>query len=187
MAAVYYNQATNTRNTADTRQAAAVANAKVQQKADDDAAYTTAAESPYRTYTAPVASGSFQVAFPKTWSSYVEEQPNGMQVFLRLNPDFVRRTDGTADKDAVHVSLMDQSSTAFIAGFDTAVKRGEITKTVITVSGVPGYDLTGTFSDKRTLREVVIPVRDKIIVFATENSRYSSEFSQILAQAKINP
>lgn len=187
LAAVYANQASNTRKTADTQRAKAVENAKAQQKADDETTYQKIAGSPFRSYTAPVAYGSFQVYFPKNWSSYAEEQASGTQVFLRLNPDFVRKTNNQPDKDAAHVSLIDQSADNYMRTFESQVKQGVIKKGVITVSNLPGYDLTGKFSDKRTVREVVIPVRDKIIVFTTENDKYASDFNEILAQAKIIP
>ena len=57
----------------------------------------------------------------------------------------------------------------------------------IQISGLAAFDLTGNFGDRRTVREVVVPVRDKVIVFINENNEYKNEFAQILAQAKINP
>jgi len=170
----------------DQKTAAAKAAATAQQSLDDVAA-TKAAESPFRPYTAPVADGSFIINFPKDWSSYVDSERAGIQVMLVLNPNFVTRTNGVDDPDATRVSLQEQTGTQFLTQFAGLIQQHKLTQTSTTVSGQPAYDVTGQFSDKKTVREVIVPVRDKVVVFSSENAKYATEFTEILAQAKINP
>lgn len=187
MAMVFYNQAANTKETAVARQAAAVENAKAAQKEADDLAYAQIAASPFRSYVAPVSFGSFEIKFPKSWASYVEERPNGTQVNLLVNPDFVRKTSNTDEPNALRVQLIEQTQVQFMVQYDQYVKQKKLKKSVITVSGLPGYDLTGQFQDKKVVRMIVIPVRDKVIVFLNENSKYANDFNDILAQSHIVP
>lgn len=184
---LFYNQATVATKTLNDQKGHAAKVAKDEQKKADDLANTQANESPYRSYQAPIAFGAFIINFPKNWSSSVDQEQGGTQVNLVLNPDFVGRTNGTDNLEAARVILQQQAGDNFMNQFQGSVKNGDLHQNTIQVSGLAAFDLTGKFGDRRTVREVVVPVRDKVIVFTTENTQYKNEFAQILAQAKINP
>jgi hypothetical protein len=184
---MFYNKATVATNTANQQKAKAAADAKTEQKKADDLANTQANESPFRQYQAPAEFGSFQINFPKNWSSYVDQEASGTQVKLILNPNSVGRTNGTDNLEAAIVTLQQQTGDNFMNQFQGSVKNGMLHQATTKISGLTAYDLTGTFGDRRTTREIVVPVRDKVIVFMNENSQYAREFSAVLAQAKINP
>jgi hypothetical protein len=186
-AVLAYNKATVATTTLGQQKAAAVDVARKDQKKDDDEANLIANESPFRSYVAPVDYGSFEIKFPKDWSGYVDNESIGTQVSLIINPDFVRRTNGADELVAGRVQLIERSKDSYLQLYASLIKRGTLKQADITVSGLKGYDITGTFADKKTTRQVVVPVRDKVLVFTNENSKYSSEFNQILAQANIIP
>lgn len=183
----FYNKASVATNTLEQQKADAVTKAKAEQQKADDEANTIANESPFRSYVAPVEYGSFEIKFPKNWSGWVDHEQVGTQVNLVLNPDFVRRINSNDELAAAKVMLKQNNLDQTMSAFTSLVKRGTLKQTEITVSGQKGVDLTGSFSDKRTTREVIIPVRDKTIIFINENNRYASEFNEILAQSKIIP
>ena len=167
--------------------AAAAAKASDAQKKIDDDNFSKANESPFRAYTAPEKFGSFVINFPKDWSSWVDEEEQGTQVSLVLNPDFIRRTDGGDQAMAVRVMLMLRPQGQYLSQYNAVIKSGVMKEANIQVSGQPAFDLTGKFSGRKTVREVVVPVRDKVLVFSTESATYASEFNTILSQAKIIP
>lgn len=187
MTVVFFNQASTATKTLDVQKSAAVDKAKIEQKKADNEANTVANESPFRSYVAPVEFGSFEIKFPKNWSSYIDQEKTGTQVALTINPDFIRRTNSTDELAAAKVTLMERPVDQYMATFASNVKKGTLKQADITISGQRAFDLTGQFSDKRTTREVIVPVRDKVLVFINENSKYSAEFDQILAQSKIVP
>lgn len=159
--------------------------ARTDQTAKDAVAAQQTSESPFRAYNAPEEFGSFQINFPKTWSSSVdEERGSSNQVVLVLHPDLLRRSNGTDDLAATKVTLSQRSAS------DTAklyTSQKAIIKSDITVSGIKAVQLSGTFSDKRTTRIVLVPVRDKTIIFTNEDKAYGREFDEIVAQCKIIP
>lgn len=164
---------------------AAASEASAKQKADDDKAAQQADESPYRSYVAPNAFGSFEVKFPKNWSATAdEEESSNTQVTLVMNPDFVRKVNGTDALAAAKVLLVQQPLETYLRSYTS---RKTVTRADITVSGIKGANLTGDFNDKRTTRIVAIPVRDKTLVFINEDSKYAQEFDAILAQSTIVP
>jgi len=187
MALVEFNAAAVATKSLHSSQQAVADKAKADQKKADDQAYSIAGESPFRSYVAPIEDGSFQIAFPKDWSGYVDQEGTGTQVSLIVNPDFVRRSNDVDELAAARVQLIERDSTQYMNAFNSYIKQGTLKQANTTVSGQAAYDLTGQFSDKKTTREVVVPVRDKVLVFINENSKYANEFNQILAQSKIVP
>jgi hypothetical protein len=187
LAIVFYDQSSSATKTLNQQKSAAASAARTEQKKADDIAYTQANESPYRSFAAPDEFGAFMINFPKNWSSYVDEESSGTQVLLILNPNSVGKTNGTDNLAAARITLLQDNSDDFMGNFSGEIKSGQLHQNPIKVSGQAGYDLTGKFDNNRTVREVVIPVRDKVLVFINENSAYAGEFKQILDQAKINP
>jgi hypothetical protein len=187
LAVTYYSTASTATKNLQAHEAVASDKAKAEQKKADDEAYRVAGESPFRSYVAPISFGSFEIKFPKDWSGYVDQESSNIQVGLVVNPDFVRRTNSTDELAAARVQLVERTSDQYMNAYSSYVKRGTIKQNNITVSGQQAFDLTGQFQDKKTSRMVVVPVRDKVLVFINENNKYAPEFNEILAQSKIVP
>jgi hypothetical protein len=179
-----YGQAHTATASLESAKTATAATAKAEQKAADDKATVEAAQSPFRSYHAPDTYGAFVINFPKNWNMTVDqEESSNNQVSLVLNPDFIRRINSVDDLAAAKVQLIQRTLADFLRSYTSK----DITQSKVTVTGIASIQLTGNFSDKRTVRMVAVPVRDKTLVFTNENASYSSTFDTILAQAKINP
>lgn len=184
-AVLAFNQANTANNRVEQQKKAAADAARAEQKQLDQQAAEVAGQTPYRSYIAPVEYGSFEVKFPKNWSALVaEERSSGTQVSLVVHPEFIHRSNGTDDLMAAKVQLQQKTLAEFVRAFENNKK---VTRTEVTVSNIKGYQLTGSFADKRVTRLVVIPVRDKSLLFINEASKYSREFDEIIAQSKIVP
>lgn len=179
-----FAQAHTATSTLTAAKAKAAADARTDQKAIDDKANLIASESPYRSYTAPEAFGGFVVNFPKDWSETIDQEQNSTtQVNVVLNPNYIRRVNNVDDLMAVKIQLVAKPLASFLQAYvDKSIKQ-----TNVTVSGIAGTQLTGKLPDKRAVRIVAIPVRDKTLLFINENSVYNSTFDTVLAQAKVNP
>jgi hypothetical protein len=171
--------------TLNAQKTAAATAARDDQKKIDKQAADIAAESPYRSYIAPLEYGSFEIKFPKNWSGYVEQNKTGdTQVSLVIQPDFVLKENNVAQLAATKVVLKQMSFNDFLKAYD---KQKDVTKTDVTVSGIKGTQITGKIPDRRSVRIVALPVRDKTLIFYNEDSKYSHEFDEIMAQSKILP
>lgn len=183
----YAGKATTSAATLNTKIATAAKAAADAQKVADDTAYTKQNESPYRSYTAPNEYGSFTISFPKNWSSYVDHEAQGKQVSLALNPDFIHRTNGSDDPMATRVILQERTKDQYVQQYSTLLKNKTMKQVTITVSGLTGYEFTGKFPDRKTLHEVVVPIRDKVLIFSNENAVFEGEFNTIVKNAKLIP
>jgi hypothetical protein len=183
----FYGRANTAAKSLNTQTTAAATKAAADQKTKDALAYSIAGESPFSEFDAPDAYGAFVIKFPKDWASWVDEEQDGIQVTLILNPNFVTVTNGTPGLAAAKITLQEETGTQFINQYTGLITEGTMHQSNITVSGQPGYNFTGAFPNQRSVREVVVPVRDKVLVFDNENKQYATEFDEIVAQAKINP
>lgn len=183
----FAGKASKAASNADQRVAAAAKQAKEEQKKASERAAEQANQLPFRTYTAPEKYGSFVISFPKNWSSYFEERGSGTQVYLILNPEFIKKIDGQDEKVAAKVQFIERTKDAYLRPLAAKIQKGTLKQTDTKVSGLPAYNLTGAFDDRKTTRQVIVPVRDKVLVFSTENATYMKEFEEILSQAKIIP
>ena len=59
--------------------------------------------------------------------------------------------------------------------------------TTATVSGITGTRYTGAYRQAKDGVAVLVPVRDKTMVFITDNTNYLSEFETALSQSTIKP
>ena len=176
---------------ADKKALTAATAARADQKKADELAARLVQESPYRTYAAPTQYGSFKLAYPKSWSSYASYSQGGARtpLELMLNPDLVSATDGKNQPLACHLQLIQSSLDDYLTPYKGATG---INTEDITVSGIKGKNLSGDLGavspdNADVVRLVVIPIRDKVMVFTNEDANYASEFTNILEQANIVP
>jgi Flp pilus assembly protein TadG len=191
LAVIAYNDSQTIHQTLDERTAAAKSAASEAQKKIDDEANRKANELPYKTYSAAAIDGGFQIQIPKSWSIYVGRNTTGAtQLDLLANPDevTVNLQTGGINTQALDVTLYRRSQQDVVKGYNDKIKAKKLSSKGITVSGISGTWLEGSIDDQRhTGVVVIIPVRDKTMVFSTEDMKYIDEFKKILDSAKIVP
>ncbi len=185
MAIVFSGTAHTATTTLNQQKAAAALAARADQQKADAQAADIAAESPFRAYNAPQQYGEFQIMFPKSWNGYVDQEPtSSTQVTLYLHPDFVLKDANFFQFQGCIVLLIQRQLNDYLRQF-TSLKG--MVQTDTTVDGIKSVKLVGPFPDRRTKVMIVVPVRDKVMVFTNEDPVYTNEFNQILAQATLHP
>lgn len=158
------------------------------QKEADAAAAKAAEQNPYRAYTAPAAFGEFTIKFPKSWSSSVSENlTSSNQVELIVNPEFIKILPNNTVNYALRTMLVNNTYTSVRAQYDQQVKNKKATSKAVKVSGIDGTRYEGEFKQGKSGVAVIVPVRDKTVVFTTENTKYQPEFEATLTQSTIKP
>ena len=158
------------------------------QKETDAAAAKAAEQNPYRAYNAPVAFGEFTVKFPKSWSSSVAESLNNTnQVDLIATPEFIKILPGDTINYALRVYLVKSTYTSMKAQYDQQVKNKKSKASAVKVSGIDATRYEGEYKQGKSGVAVLVPVRDKTIIFTTENTKYQPEFEATLTQSTIKP
>jgi hypothetical protein len=158
------------------------------QKRADEERFELLNRSPYRSYKAPIIFGGFEIKFPKNWNVYSVENSNSpQQINLTAHPDFVKQVSGIDNVYALRVLLVRTPYDQMMKQHQDDVKQKKIKLSSITISGIEGSRYEGKFDGKHDGSTVLLPVRDKTIVIATDDKRFLPEFNQILTQANIVP
>lgn len=158
------------------------------QKETDAAAAKAAEQNPYRAYNAPTAFGEFTIKFPKSWSSSVAESLNSTnQVDLIATPEFIKILPNDTVNYALRVYLVKNTYSSVKAQYDQQVKNKKAKSSAVKVSGIDATRYEGEYKQGKTGIAVLVPVRDKTVVFTTENTKYQPEFEATLTQSTIKP
>ncbi len=140
-------------------------------------------------YKSPAEFGSFELPIPKLWSWSIEPKPTDGTISGIADPNYI---DQSSDLHGFALELKRADYDKIIKDYDDKSKKigSDIKASDFTVSGIKGRKYVGTFDAKIKLKSevVVIPLREKIMIFTTSDSaKYSAIFEGILAGTKLVP
>lgn len=175
------------KNNVDTKIEAAVAAAKQEQSEEDDKLFAEREKQPARQLVGPDDLGRVSFDYPKTWSVYIEKDGSTGEYDTYLHPGAVVALSND-QPSALHVSILKQDYDTVVKKYREAVTKGDLKATPVNVQGQTGTRLDGSFSKERQGSMVLMKLRDKTIVVATENKDFVNDFNTIvLPSLKFNP
>lgn len=175
------------KNNVDTKIEAAVAAAKQEQSEEDDKLFAEREKQPARQLVGPDDLGRVSFDYPKTWSVYIEKDGSEGEYDVYLHPGAVLAL-ANDQPSALHASILKQDYDTVVKKYREAVTKGELKATPVNIQGQTGTRLDGTFSKERQGSMVLMKLRDKTIVVATENKDFVNDFNTIvLPSLKFNP
>lgn len=174
MAFMYYGKFTDQRDKNQPVIDAAVEEAKEEQKTQLQAEFDEEYKKPNKSYSAPGQYGSVKVFYPKTWGSYVKETNTGLDFYA--HPNFVP-ADGV--NYALRMSVVSRQFANEMKTYDAKIKNGDLKASALTVSGVSGTRLDGTFERDQSGSMVIFPLRDKTLRVWTETNNFKGDFDNI--------
>lgn len=183
----FYSQYNKEKTTVDAQVAAGADAAKAEQKAADEAEFAELAKQPYRSYTAPGTLGQLTVEFPKSWNVYAEEDQEKAVLNVFMNPEVVRAEKGYSGPYALRIKLEKKVYADALKTMDQKLKKGEVTASPVTVSGIAGTRFEGQIEDEHSGSMVFLPLRDKTLTIWTESPQFSEDFNNILQRLSVVP
>lgn len=167
---------------------AAVTEAKKEQSAADEKLYLEREKEPYLQFAGPDDLGHVTFSYPKTWSLYIAKNGSGGNEYeAYLNPLSVPAV--TSDQAyAARVVVNNNAYEESLEDFESAVKKGDLKSTPITVNGFQGIRLDGVFSKSRSGSAVVFKVRDKTLIISTDSESFKGDFDNVIVKSlDFNP
>lgn len=167
----------------------AVAAAKDEQAAKDEAEFLEREKNPYRIFSGPIDYGELTFEYPKTWSVYVAEAATtGGDFNAYFNPIQVDAV-GKDTINALRVTIKNTSFEEVTATYQREIENKEPTLSVqsITVNGtaanryvgkIPGTDLSGFI--------VIFKIRDKTVIMQTDSVLFEADFNKLIETVKFN-
>lgn len=176
----YRDQKDNT----DAKIATAVAAAKKDQAASDEASFIQREKQPTTTFSGPSDFGSVSFKFPKTWSVYLGNGEDGTAdtYTAYLNPGKVPTVSNT-QQFALRVTIESKDYESVVASYANVVKKGTLKSSIVTTNGLSGTRLDGQFSKTLNGSVVLFKVRDKTLLIQTDSPSFINDFNTIVVDS----
>lgn len=182
-----YSNYTDQRDNVNDKVAVAMEAAKKEQSEADDKKLIEALKQPYTQLVGPDDFGRVTFNYPKTWSLYVAKNGSDNSYEAYLNPGGVPAVS-TNQAYATRIVINSTAYENAIGAYTSAVKKGDLKSSPITVGNFTGVRLDGKFSASRTGSAVIFKVRDKTLTIATDSPAYSQDFNDVIIKSlNFNP
>ena len=179
------------KNNSDRKSAAAVAAAKEEQKATDEAEFLEKEKQPYETFSGPSEFGSIKIVYPKTWELYVDVKTagSGTSVDGYAHPGYVPGVQSDT-AFALRFQVIGADYASLLKQYESSTKNGTVTVApfrAVLVDSVLGARIDGQITTKRTGSVVLLPLRDKTLKIWTESNTYTADFNTVLENLSFSP
>jgi hypothetical protein len=155
-----------------------------------DAEFTEREKSPYKTFSGSLIAGSLKFEYGKSWSIYKDEKDSGTVLDFYAHPDFVSGVGETKTAQAFRAQVLDTDYTTELKKYEAKIKSGKVLSTAYTLKRMPdqlGTKLTGELEKDKQRILILMPLRDKTLVFWTDITDYYSEFDRIVESVTFVP
>jgi hypothetical protein len=193
LAGVFFVQMQDYKNNSDQKSAEAVVLAKEKQKKELEQVFAEQAKEPLVNYTSPADLGSVVVAYPKTWSAYINEKGSTQPLDAYFHPNYVPASSGGSNESfnyALRAQILQQNYQTVADEYKDEIKAGKVTVTPLTglPAGGTGIRVDGEIASKKNGSLIIIPVRDKVLKVWTEGDQFKNDFNNfVLKNLKYNP
>jgi hypothetical protein len=183
------------KNNVDAKINTAVANAKHQQNAADQAQFAQDAKKPLKAYDGPQAYGSLVVNFPKTWSAYVDDAGTGTSlVDGYFAPGSVPSISNRDSVFALRVQVIGQAYAQTLSSFSSQQQAGQLSISAYSLPQLPkivGVKAVGQLPGSQGQASgtmIVLPLRSQTLEIWTEGTQYLDDFNNnILPNFTFSP
>lgn len=178
---------------------AAKEEARVEQKAADDAKYEEEEKKPYKIFAGPDDYGGLSLQYPKTWSAFINKDArNGGDFEAYLNPDIVyplvnegggsgaNIDESEVPIHALRVYIFDKSIDAVQKEFEELAVEGNLDSEVYRIGDISGTIYTGTLEEGIEGKAFIFKNADKTVEIRTDSSVFYEDFEAILKTLKLN-
>lgn len=183
-----YSSRADYKDNTDAKIEVAVGVAQKQTATEKDNEFIQREKQPLKEYRGPASFGTLGIKYPKTWSAYIDENPNGLDGFF--HPNFVPGI-GSDTEYALRVQVVNKPFAEEMQAFDSKVKQGKTQATPykpVNIEDIVGTKLTGEISNQKTGTMIMLPLRDKTIKIWTEADQFNEDFfNNVMANFNFVP
>ena len=177
----------NQKNNVDAIVSSAVNVAKQEQLEADEKSFLEREKLPTRQLVGPSDLGKATIDYPKTWSVYIDKDGTNSTYTAYLHPGAVGSVTQRA-VNAVVVSVESKEYEDSLNAYTSAVEKGDLKASPVTIAEQQGTRLDGTFSKDVQGSAVLFKLRDKTLKISVQSNDYLGDFNNIiLPSLKFNP
>ena len=181
-----YISYTEQKSDVDSRIALKVSEAEKLQAEKDEAKFAEREKEPNRKFVGPSDYGRVTFDYPKTWSVYESKDASAGGTYQAyFNPIIVPQVSNS-QKFALRITIEDKTADKVLATYATAVKKGNLKSSDISVAGVSGTRLDGEFAKDIRGSAVLFKIRDKTLTVKTDVETFVPDFNKLIKTVEFN-
>lgn len=169
--------------------AAAVAVAKDDQAAKDEAEFLEREKYPYKTFSGPIDYGELTFEYPKTWSVYIAaDASNGGDFEAYFNPIQIDPISPESI-NALRLWILNEDFESVSRRYQEYLDRedSDLSVSTMTIHGTTANVYTGTIPNTSLNGYIVLfKIRDKTAVFRTDSVLFKEDFDKLLETITFN-
>ncbi len=181
-----YTSRQDYKNNSDAKVAAAVQVAKDQESSLKDKQFQEAEKNPLKTYNGPEAYGSLSVAYPKTWSGFVDDSGSGNSALVDgyFYPGVVPSITKQGGVFALRIQVLSQpynQTLTSLSSLQQSKAPPQISPYALPkVPKVVGVKVSGSLPNNKTGTMVILPLRSQTLEIWTDGTQFSGDFNNII-------
>ncbi len=182
-----YTQYSDYKTNSDSKVAAAEAEARREQGEIDLEKFTKKENALTSEFVGPDDYGRVTFNYPKTWSSYVDEDGStGKNYEAFFHPLSVPPVSTKDSRFAMRVLIEDKAYDQVVKQYSSKVKSGDLKSGTISANGVSGARYDGLFSKDVRGAVAVFKLRDKTLSIFTDANTFKPYFEDVIKTMKFN-
>jgi hypothetical protein len=176
----------NERDTVNSQVDEAVAEAKKEEALAYDQKLDEYENSPVNTFSGPEDYGSVSFDYARSWSVYIEKDATSSSTFeAYLHPGAIPPVSSST-QFALRVTIEAKDYDSVINSYQSKVKSGDLSSSVVKVGEQTGTRLDGKFSNDILGAAVVFKIRDKTLTLRTDADTFKDNFSALVQTLTFN-
>lgn len=178
----YNDQKTNVQAKVDL----AVAEAKRDQAEDLEEKFAEREKQPNRVFVGPEDYGRLTFSYPKTWSTFVEDDASRGRTFAAyLHRDVIPpiRTDG---QYMLRISIESKNYDDVVRAYESRVEKGELKSSTASFNGHTAARFDGNFNKNIRGAAIVFRIRDKTVTMQTDADQFKPDFDALIQTIDFN-
>lgn len=182
-----YTQYSDYKTNVDSKVAAAEAEARREQAEIDLEKFTKKENALTLEFVGPDDYGRATFNYPKTWSSYVNENGStGKNYEAYFHPLSVPPVDVKDSRFAMRVVIENKAYDQVVKQYAAKVKKGDLKSGTISANGVSGARYDGLFSKDVRGAVAVFKLRDKTLSIFTDANTFKPYFEEVIKTLEFN-
>ena len=162
----------------------AVDDATQKESALKDKQYAEESKNPLKTYRGPEQYGALNLAFPKTWSGYVDDTGSGSSLVNGyFYPNTVPTISGDKSTFATRVQVLSQDYKSSLSTIQSQQQSGKVQVSAYALPKLPkvvGVRVKGQLDNKKDVDLIVLPLRSYTVKLWTEGNQFGNDFNKYI-------
>ncbi len=143
-----------------------------------EAEFAEREKTPYLSFVAPDDLGRVAFTYPRTWNVFINKDSQPYEAYF--NPAVVRPINSNS-RYALRLLIEDVDYVKVLERYNSLIKSGKLSQSIVTVNGQQSTKLEGAFSDKITGTAVIIKIRDKTVTLRTDTDEaHKADFNKLV-------